>query len=1826
MTSSPIFIGGIGGSGTRLVANVLDATGVFIGDDLNQSSDALPFERTLERFLPMILDQVGMPNYRLEDIDANLQNRVLEALNLATVLHLRDCPEGAVWAAKSPRFIYLLPFLNALFPDMRFIQVIRDGRDMAQSSNQNQLRKHYRSLFDNDIPPDRQMASLELWNQVNQYAANLGQKRPEGRHFLIRYEDLCGNPANTIQAMLSRLSITAGEEQIRQIAGTVEAKGNIGRWRTDDTLRADELTRSVKGGLSRFAYIEPQEQQAQQNANAKETALLILGCHRSGTSAFAGLAAALGFEPGQSIMEETEDNPLGYWENLRIVQLNNRLMQSFWQDWRNHQALAPEWFTSDAAVDFAANAREMLSEEMRLDRPWLIKDPRICRLLPFWSKILRRVGRRDLKAILVLRHPGEIALSLAKRDGLDFETALKVWARHIIEAERNSRDISRIVLSYDELCQNPQAISGRMQTWCGQEAPNVDQTLPDIIRPELKHYSKADLGDDAGDLPDWAAQIWDALIGLLGNDDPASRAAMSEAAANFDREAYPIEPSGQIVTATFAPPDLNGLRAIDRISPIDAAFEHSHTLPIAGVGALKGYDNWRKSVSAQEQPDDARLRQQLSKLGDAIYLSIIVCPRDGSAPPAFQFGTNWIKDSKCIEVIDQRQIPEDRSQSPKDWLDAALEVARGKWLVIIEPDGSMAGDALHALFHGFENHSGAAIMHSDFDIISDRTPHCAPVFKPPRWDKDLHLQQNILRGWIAVRSAYAARFEFSHQPDFEAVLYDWTLQLTDSADVRLILHFPAALAHVRDSGRKSDIKSYRDIRSNALQRLGHRASVLAGPSPEIARIRYDLPTPVPGLTVIIPTRDGDEHLRTCIHGLLNETDYDNLSVIIVDNGSRNALTLDFLQTLNQAPNVQVIRHDAPFNFSELINLAVGQASTDLICLLNDDIEIKHPNWLKELAGLAVRPDVGAAGPLLLLENGRVQHAGVVFGLLGYGASHNFHYSSTNEMRDVPLAELTHEFSAVTAACLVMRREVYNQIGGMDAENLQVNFNDVDMCLKIRQAGLKCLWTPHAWMMHGESISRGREGKNVKSQRITNENSFMTAKWKSELAGDRYWNANFSIERSGPSLSFLRQKPMPWRKRADMDAEALRLTAVSLSVNSLNLRMNPPFHAAKLCLVAGQMADSFRFAREALLIEPDSYTANLSTGTVAANQGETDLAFWLYAAATRMKNFSVRPWNHLARMSLVRQQPFHALRYVQRAIEIDPKNLDARKFHQQSTAKLLPEGDPEHWAVTYSEWVEKFETGTARDLGALEQRRDKLNANPLISVVMPVFETPEKWLREAIESVQAQFYPNWELCIADDCSKPPHVRQILSEFQEKDDRIKVAFRETNGGISAASNDALKLASGKFVALLDHDDILPRHALLRVAEELEDHPNCDLIFSDEDKIDEYDRRYEPYFKTDLNTDLLYGHNMVSHLGVYRREKLEALKGFRKGYDGSQDYDLALRFIASTDPDKIRHIPEILYHWRAILGSAALDADAKPVAILNARRAIRDHLQAQGKDVEVVAALSPYVHHVVYPLPKKIPAVSVICGWDHGPDQIDEWRQEIVSAASYPALEFEDGSELDAPAGSAEFYNRLAEAARGEVLCFIAQPLQPLSPEWLEELVRQALRPEVAVAGPSIFNHENRLVHAGLVPGLGNKLIGRFEHGLPRSESGFMGLPYLTRSVTAMPLDCLVIEKNKFSELGGFNAKDLPAHLFDVDLCLRAGQNTYLNIYVPKSRLQLAEPLTSVTAEWGNDDREITAARQYIHDTWASSPQFEPDYNPNLDLRVEVPAFGRPRASRL
>lgn len=535
-------------------------------------------------------------------------------------------------------------------------------------------------------------------------------------------------------------------------------------------------------------------------------------------------------------------------------------------------------------------------------------------------------------------------------------------------------------------------------------------------------------------------------------------------------------------------------------------------------------------------------------------------------------------------------------------------------------------------------------------------------------------------------------------------------------------------------------------------------------------------------------------------------------------------------------------------------------------------------------------------------------------------------------------------------------------------------------------------------------------------------------------------------------------------------------------------------------------------------------------------------------------------------------------------------------------------------VAYGKWARHHDTLNEQDREAINRHIAAASYLPLISVLTPTYNTTEKWLRRAIDSVRAQLYTNWELCIADDASLTPHVRVVLDEYARLDERIRVVFRKQNGHISAASNSALAIAQGEFVALLDHDDELPAHALYMILAALNDKPDLNLIYSDEDKIDGNGRRFDPYFKPDWNPDLLGAQNMISHLGVYRTEVLRAIGGFREGVEGSQDWDIALRVVEKIPPSTIRHIPHVLYHWRAISGSTATGYEEKPYVVSASQRVVREHLQRINQSASVEPAFSSFVR-ICYALPTPLPLVSIILLGD------SVNSGELIRHTNYPALEIFQCSPND-DSSLAEMVNRVAKQARGKLLCLLDAGLQPETEDWLEELVGHACRPEIGAVGPMQLNADGNIRGAltVLCDTGKNSVSWSFYQGMHYQETGVAGRAALQQNVTVFAPGCLILRTETFWMLNGLDTQKFPNTLFEHDLCLRLVQAGYRNLWTPYARMRFrGAPKTYFNA---SDQNEVEEFR--IH--WRDFLDNDPAHNPNLACGGEwpFPAFP-PRIDR-
>ena len=562
------------------------------------------------------------------------------------------------------------------------------------------------------------------------------------------------------------------------------------------------------------------------------------------------------------------------------------------------------------------------------------------------------------------------------------------------------------------------------------------------------------------------------------------------------------------------------------------------------------------------------------------------------------------------------------------------------------------------------------------------------------------------------------------------------------------------------------------------------------------------------------------------------------------------------------------------------------------------------------------------------------------------------------------------------------------------------------------------------------------------------------------------------------------------------------------------------------------------------------------------------------------------------------------------------NFIKRKIHQRKKVN------------DYSNWIKNHDEITQEIRQDVEKKIVAFTRKPLLSVIMSVYNTNPKWLSQAIESVRNQIYPHWELCIADDCSTDQPIRGILEKYARIDPRIKVVFRETNGHIASASNSALTLAKGDFIALLDHDDKLPEHALYRVAEAINQNPEARLLYSDWDAIDENGVRLPGYFKPDFNYELLLAQNFVTQLGVYCRELVCGLGGFRRGYEGSQDWDLALRVVTAIRRNQIVHIPRILYHSRQHSSSFSKTSSEKCAAA--SRRAVADHLQSVGGGSVEASHEAPQFHRIKFPLPTTLPLVSIIiCTRDHA-ELLRKAMDSIHSISTYTDYEIvivDNGTRDpeavaylaslakgpgirvirdESPFNFSRLSNTGVAQSRGEVVCLLSNDIEVITPDWIEEMLSFAIKPDVGAVGARLWYPDGKLQHGGVI--FGGSGIAHYHLRLPRGNIGYFGRAVLQQELSAVTGACLMVRRGIFKKVGGLDEK-LEGAFNDIDFCLRLRAAGYRNIWTP-----FAELIHHESASRGYEDNPEKIARyqrelDFMRMRWGKKLEQDPFHNPNL-----------------
>ena len=550
-------------------------------------------------------------------------------------------------------------------------------------------------------------------------------------------------------------------------------------------------------------------------------------------------------------------------------------------------------------------------------------------------------------------------------------------------------------------------------------------------------------------------------------------------------------------------------------------------------------------------------------------------------------------------------------------------------------------------------------------------------------------------------------------------------------------------------------------------------------------------------------------------------------------------------------------------------------------------------------------------------------------------------------------------------------------------------------------------------------------------------------------------------------------------------------------------------------------------------------------------------------------------------------------------------------------------------IDYKEWLEK-NMPARQELD--RQEKHKFKYAPKISILVPVYNTPETFLRQMIESVQKQTYGNWELCIANANPANEQVKVILKEYTANDARVKVTDVPENEGIAQNTNKALEIADGTFIGLLDHDDVLAENALYEVVKELNKAVDTDVIYTDEDKVstamDEY---FSPNFKPDFNLDMLRSNNYFCHFFVAKKELIETVGGFRGEYNGAQDYDLFLRCIEKAE--RIAHIPKILYHWRVHQESTADNPLSKMYAYDAGQKAIEQHLKRCGVTAEVSKTENLGFYRVKYQQ-EGSPLVSILIPNKDQKDTLDQCLKSIEARTDYENYEIIIIENNSTEQETFEYYKQIKNPkirviewkdefnysainnfgvrhAKGEYLLFLNNDIEVINSDWLGEMLSNCQREEVGAVGAKLYYPDNTVQHAGVIVGIGG-VAGRVFVGLKRGYTGYMHRASIQQNLSAVTAACMMVKKSVFEEVGGFE-EELKVAFNDIDFCLKIREKGHLIVYDPYVELYHYESKTRGAEDTTEKIRRFQSEIEYMRSHWSSIlKNGDPAYNPNLSLK--------------
>ncbi len=954
------------------------------------------------------------------------------------------------------------------------------------------------------------------------------------------------------------------------------------------------------------------------------------------------------------------------------------------------------------------------------------------------------------------------------------------------------------------------------------------------------------------------------------------------------------------------------------------------------------------------------------------------------------------------------------------------------------------------------------------------------------------------------------------------------------------------------------------------------------------------------VSVIIPVYNNWELTAACLRSLALHVPKATFEVIVIDNCSTD-------ETPSQCPALgqmlfgrlfSYLRQPVNKNFAGASNLGAHEARGEFLFFLNNDT-LATEHWLDPLLGAFQKyHNIAAVGPLLLYPTlgtakNRVQHAGVALNPVMQVL--HLYEGLPGDHRVVSHPRATQ---VITAAAMLMPKALFLTYDGFN-EGYVNGFEDVDLCARLWAGGYSMLMEPTAKIYHLQSQTPGRHSSEA-------ENSALLLKTTLPLLSpDMHVQLQMDGLEIGLSDWLAFYPKMSVLMATQLSARFLR---AGNEPHVATLLHQEPFWYDGYAWLAEQMemqqnwseAFSWRLLAAKLKTDPETILPLLR---VARKAGE-DKAMGYYMAFINQIPFStsffinsakrILQWSKDCGIDAVTSQ---CTEWLARRDEFREKTL-LPVIKQMLDMGIVRQSLCNKSGISYYCLTE-----LQKDLQSKEELQviDKLketSSKPLLSIIMPVYNPAMAHIKVAIQSVQQQLYENWELCIADDASENPELKDLLLEYVCNDSRISVTFREKNGHICAASNTALAAAHGEYVVLMDQDDVLAHTALAAVVLALAEKPDALLLYSDEDKINSLDVRSEVYYKPEFDPDLICSQNYFSHIGVYKTSLIRAVGGFREGYEGSQDHDLVLRCIEKVQMNQIIHIPQVLYHWRLHSGSTAGSLETKPYALHSGIRAVQEHFERTGRRAVVSQHPKCNYYRVADNMPETLPHISLLATTSQPCSATEQWVEQLLAGTAYPHLEIlvlHSGEETLSSQDPRIQYIAMERGkfpdltpalltATGEIIGHMPIGLLPYEVTWLDQIAAGLARPEVKIVGGRVFTTHDVLESAGF--GItADGLIYPCFSGTPRDDdSGYYYQHGLIRNVLMCGCDSFFTEAPHFRR----HYHKALGDLWAAELCMNAREEGFKVLCTPEADLCRQHGFPPCNQQ-GHDERALTLFTQ-------------------------------------